>query len=235
MSRGNGSVPGGGGKSRVLLAIFGFPLLLDGFRAVIDSEPDMAVVGSADDADDLPSAIARMAPDVVVTECLALDGQGPTTVQTIETIRSVNPTVKVLALACRTSSEQFSLALRAGADGFLAREAQGADVVDAIRCVGRGQTYVSPSIVTRMVETYIHRSPQRGIEDPYDALNDREHEILLLAAVGHTNREIAKTLHLSEQTVHNYRAGMMEKLGVHDRVELLKYAIRRGVISVADL
>ena len=73
------------------------------------------------------------------------------------------------------------------------------------------------------------------LQDPYDALSDRDKEVLLLAAVGHTNREIAKTLHLSEQTVHNYRANIMEKLGFHDRVELLKFAIRRGVISTADL
>ena len=235
MSRGNGSGPGGGGKARVLLAIFGFPLLLDGFRAVIDVEPDMQVVGSVEAPEDLATVIARTSPDVVVVECLSFDGAGHSTVGTIEAVRSTTADVKVVAMACRTSNEQFSLALRAGADGFLAREALGTDVVDAIRCVGRGQTYVSPSIVTRMVDTYIHRSSPHGLDDPYDALNDREHEILLLAAVGHTNREIAKTLHLSEQTVHNYRAGMMEKLGVHDRVELLKYAIRRGVISVADL
>ena len=235
MSRGNGSVPGGGGKARVLLAVFDFPLLLDGLRAVIDVEPDMEVVGSVGRAEDLSSSIARTSPDIVVTECLAFDGQGSTTVQVIETVRTMSPSVKVIALAARTTNEQFSLALRAGADGFLAREAQGADVVSAVRCVSRGQTYVSPTIVTRMVDTYIHHSSPHGLDDPYDALNDREHEILLLAAVGHTNREIAKTLHLSEQTVHNYRAGMMEKLGVHDRVELLKYAIRRGVISVADL
>lgn len=234
MSRGNGSAPNGG-RSRVLLAIFDFPLLLDGFRAVVDGEPDMEVVGSVDQVVDLATAITRTAPDIVVTECLAFDGQGKTTIEMIEAIRVVSPSVKILALACRTSSEQFSLALRAGADGFLAREAQGADVVNAIRCIGRGQTYVSPAIVTRMVNTYIHRSSQCCLDDPYESLNDREHEILLLAAVGHTNREIARTLHLSEQTIHNYRAGMMEKLGVHDRVELLKYAIRRGVISVADL
>jgi two-component system response regulator NreC len=86
-----------------------------------------------------------------------------------------------------------------------------------------------------MVNTYVLRSEQAGPADAYDALSEREREVLLLAAVGHTNREIARDLHLSEQTVHNYRATLMEKLGFHDRVELLKYAIRRGVIEPADL
>jgi two-component system response regulator NreC len=101
--------------------------------------------------------------------------------------------------------------------------------------VARGQTYVSPSIVTRMVNTYVLKSPQGRLEDRYDDLSEREQEVLLLAAIGHTNREIARTLHLSEGTIHSYRANVMEKLGFHDRVELLKYAIRRGLIDVADL
>jgi DNA-binding NarL/FixJ family response regulator len=147
----------------------------------------------------------------------------------------MKPAIKILALECRCSSEQFSLAIKAGADGFLTREAQASDFVTALRSISRGETYVSPAIVTRMVNTYVLKSPQGTLEDPYEALSDREREVMLLAAVGHTNREIARTLHLSEQTVHNYRATVMEKLGFHDRVELLKFAIRRGIISVADL
>ena len=86
-----------------------------------------------------------------------------------------------------------------------------------------------------MVNTYVLRTPGGTLEDAYDTLSDREKEVLLLAAVGHTNREIAKTFHLSEQTVHNYRANIMEKLGLHDRMELLKFAIRRGIVEVSDL
>jgi Response regulator containing a CheY-like receiver domain and an HTH DNA-binding domain len=86
-----------------------------------------------------------------------------------------------------------------------------------------------------MVNTYVLKSPQGMLQDRYEDLSEREREVMLLAAIGHTNREIARTLHLSEQTIHNYRANVMEKLGFHDRVELLKYAIRRGIIDVADL
>lgn len=226
---------GAGGKVAVLLAIFDFPMLISGYQTVIDGELDLHVVGSVPERDALLDTIDHVRPDVVITECQSFTAPGSGTFEAIEQIRSTAPGVRILALECRTGSEQFSLALKAGADGFLTREAEPSDVVAALRSVSRGQTYVSPAIVTRMVNTYVLRSPDAPIEDVYATLSDREREVLLLAAVGHTNREIAKVFHLSEQTVHNYRANLMEKLGFHDRLELLKFAIRRGIISVADL
>lgn len=233
--RANGPGPGGNQKLGVLLAIPDFPLLNVGLRAVIEGELDMRVVGEISDGAAMPEVLERVGADVIITECLPYNSLGCTSFQTIEAIRAAKPAMKILALECRCSSEQFSLALKAGADGFLTREAQAADVVNALRCVSHGQTYVSPAIVTRMVNRYVLRTTQGCLEDPYETLSDREREVLLLAAVGHTNREIAQTLHLSEQTVHNHRANIMEKLGFHDRMELLKYSIRRGVIKVADL
>jgi two-component system response regulator NreC len=226
---------GDGHRLSVLLAIADFPMLATGYRTVIDAECDMAVVGEPIERTRLLETLEKIEPDIVIAECLPFDGSGCTSFQSIETIRGARPATRIIALECRCSSDAFSLALKAGADGFLTREAQATDVVTAIRCVARGQTYVSPAIVTRMVNTYVLRTPDRPLEDAYDTLNDREREILLLAAIGHTNREIARTLHLSEQTIHNYRANVMEKLGFHDRVELLKYAIRRGILTAADL
>jgi DNA-binding NarL/FixJ family response regulator len=226
---------GAGGKIEVLLAIFDFPLLVSGYQAIIDSELDMHVTDVVLDHESLAGTLAHTQADVVVAECLPFGAPGSGAFETIEQIRSVTPDKRILALECRGGSEQFSLALKAGADGFLTRQAEPADLVAAVRSVKRGQTYVSPAIVTRMVNTYVLRSPDAPLEDAYATLSEREKEVLLLAAVGHTNREIAKVFHLSEQTVHNYRANIMEKLGFHDRVELLKFAIRRGIISVADL
>jgi DNA-binding NarL/FixJ family response regulator len=219
----------------VLLAILDFPLVNAGLRAAIEAEPDMTVVGVAADQAGLRELAAAIPADAIVTECLPYSRGGATAFAAIETIRQTAPGLKILALDCRSGAEQFSLALRAGADGFLSRDAEPADVVTALRCIRRGETYVAPALVTKMVNTYVLRSPEHSLEDAYDTLTDREHEVLLLAAVGHTNREIARALHLSEQTVHNYRATVMEKLGFHDRVELLKFAIRRGVLNVADL
>ena len=232
----NGQASGDPAPLGVLLAIVDFPMLATGYRAVIDAEPDLAVVGEVDGREDLVAALERTGAAVVIAECLPYEGSaGCSSYASIETVRAARPATRIVALECRCSSDQFSLALKAGADGFLTREAAPADVVSAVRCVARGQTYVSPAIVTRMVNTYVLRTPERPLEDAYETLNDREREVLLLAAIGHTNREIARTLHLSEQTIHNYRANVMEKLGFHDRVELLKFAIRRGIINVADL
>jgi two-component system response regulator NreC len=225
----------GGEKLRVVLAIFDFPLVNAGLRAAIDAELDMRVVGEASSHAELRTLIETVPADVAVAECLPYTRESCSVFQAIEAIRSTKPSLKILALECRTGSEQFSLALKAGADGFLTREAEPADVITALRCVARGETYVSPALVTKMVNTYVLRSPEHSLEDAYDTLSDREREVLLLAAVGHTNREIAKALHLSERSVHSRRSTVMEKLGFHDRVELLKYALRRGVVQVAEL
>jgi two-component system response regulator NreC len=231
---GNGSGPMSE-PLRVLVAILDFPLVNAGLRAAVEAEPDMTVVGEAADHAALRELVGSVPADVIVTECLPYSREGCAAFAAIEAIRSIAPGLKILALECRTGAEQFSLALRAGADGFLTRDAEPADVVTALRCIRRGETYVAPALVTRMVNTYVLRSPEHSLEDAYDTLTDREHEVLLLAAVGHTNREIARQLHLTERSVHSVRATVMEKLGFHDRVDLLKFALRRGVIGVAEL
>jgi len=227
--------PGGAGRLNVLIAIRDFPMLRAGFRSIIDEEPDMRVAGDVGASDDLGEAVKRSTPDVVITECLPLNRDGCESFQNIQAIRTTRPATRIVAIDCRAASDGFSIALKAGADGFLTREATPDDVVSAVRSVSRGQTYVSPAIVSRMVNTYVLGNSDSPGEDAYLALNDREREVLLLAAVGHTNREIAEAIHLSEQTIHNYRATLMEKLDLHDRVDLLKYAIRRGLVNAAEL
>ncbi len=230
-----GRGPASGGGLGVLLAIFDFPMLVAAYRAVIDAQPDMAIVGAIDDRAALRDQVARTPGDVVITECLPYATTGCTSFQAVEELRAAKPGLKILAIECRCATDQFSHALKAGADGFLTREAQPVDVVDAVRRIARGETYVSPAIVTRMVNTYVLRGADPAPGDPYETLSERSREVLRLAAYGHSNREIARTLHLSEQTVHSHRATIMEKLGFHDRVELLRYALRRGVIQAAEL
>lgn len=219
----------------VLLAIVDFPMLATAFRCVIDRERDMRVVGESGGRATLVSDIQAAGADIVITECEPFGGTGCATFGAIEEIRATCPHAKIIALDCRCAAEQFSVALKAGANGYLTREATPDDVVAAVRGVAAGHTYVSPAIVTRMVDTYVRRSPDTGLEDPYETLTDREREILLLAAMGHTNRDIARSLRLSEQTVHYHRANLMEKLGLHDRVELLRYSVRRGILSPSTL
>ena len=230
-----GPEPGNGRALSVLLAIFDFPMIVSAYRAVIDAQPDMSVVGALGDRTTLRDQITRTAADVVITECMPYAISGCTSFQAIEEIRATKPATRILAIGCRCGSNEFALAIKAGADGFLTREARPADVVDALHRITRGETYVSPAIVTRMVNAFVLRGPESESADPYETLSERSREVLRLAAYGHTNREIARTLHLSEQTVHSHRAAVMEKLGFHDRVELLRYALRRGVIQATEL
>jgi two-component system, NarL family, response regulator NreC len=219
----------------VMLAILGFPLLSDAFRAVIGQACDMRVVGEATDRETVVEQARATAPDVILLECESVGRIGCGTYDAITAIRSACPDAKVIALDCRCTTEQFSVALKAGASGFLSRDARDSDVVVAIRSVTAGHTYVSPAIVTQMVETYVRRNPEATRDDPYETLTERERQILLLAAMGHTNRDIARSLGLSDQSVHYNRANAMDKLGLHDRVELLRYAIRRGLVNPSTL
>jgi DNA-binding NarL/FixJ family response regulator len=229
-----GAGAGDGRRIGVLLAISDFPALGAGYRVVLGAEPDLEIAGEATERATMADAVAASTADVVVAECQPEAGGGCTTFRGLEAIRAARPEARILVIECRCGAEQFGLAIRAGADGFLTREAEPTDVVDAVRCVARGERYVSPTIVTRMVNTYVRRSGD-GTDDAYESLSERSREVLRLAAFGHTNREIARALNLSEQTVHNQRATIMERLGLHDRVDLLKFALRRGVIQVAEL
>ena len=196
MPRSNGQAPGNGMKLGVLLAIFDFPMLNVGLREVIDAAPDMEVIGEVESRETMSEEMARTGADVVIAESLPFDRPGAP--RSSRSSRSAPPgrRTQILALECRSRGEQFSLAIKAGADGYLTREAAAADVVTALRCVARGQRYVSPAIVTRMVNTYVLRSPDGPLADPFEKLSEREREVMLLAAIGHTNREIARTFHL---------------------------------------
>ncbi len=224
----------GAGRVDVMLAIVDFPMLSAAFRTVIDHERDMGVVVEATDRESIVAQARATGPDVIILEYETFATAGVGTPEAIDQVRSAAPGAKVIALDCRCATEQFTIALKAGANGFLTREALADDVVSAVRAVAAGHTYVSPAIVTRMVDTYVRRDPEAP-DDPYDQLSDRERQILLLAAMGHTNRDIARSLHLSEQTVHYHRATLMEKLGLHDRVELLRYSVRRGLLNPSVL
>jgi DNA-binding NarL/FixJ family response regulator len=217
----------------VMLAIVDFPMLSAAFRTVIDHERDMAVVVEAESRESILAEARTVNPDVIILDYEALAATGGTP-EAMDQVRSVAPGSKIIALDCRCANEQFAVALKAGANGFLTRDALADDVVSAVRAVAAGHTYVSPAIVTRMVDTYVRRAPEAA-DDPYEQLTERERQILLLAAMGHTNRDIARSLHLSEQTVHYNRANLMEKLGLHDRVELMRYTVRRGLLNPSVL
>jgi len=218
-------------KLRVMLC-HEVPLVRSGLRAIVNAESDMVVVGEAWNAEEALPLLDQLKPEVIVSD-LIIDGGGG--LDTIRRMKNEAPWVRLLIVAHQAGGEFFPLAMRAGADGYLTRDAEPLEIINAIRCLSKGQNYVNASIVTLLVNTYVCRNRRGELADPYDVLSEREREILCLAATGHTNNEIAEILHLSKQTVHNVRARLMEKLGFHDRLELLRYALRRGIVSAESM
>lgn len=228
---GNGRHSDSSPKVRVLLC-HDFPVARAGLRITIDAESDMQVVGEADDVKSGMDLVDELQPDVIVANLYI---NGPGGLDALRTIKGRDPQVKILVQVDQGSGDYFLLAMRAGADGYLTRGAAPMEVVNAIRSVRNGQNYLDPSMVTRLVNTYVCKTRSEGLEDRYDTLSEREREVLCLVASEHTNSEIAQVLRLSKQTVHNVRARLMGKLGLHDRVQLVKYAIRRGIVSTKDM
>ncbi|MDO8615004.1 MAG: response regulator transcription factor [Dehalococcoidia bacterium] len=220
-----------GVRLRVMLC-HDVPVMRGGLRSIINAERDMEVVAEADGITQAVDLIDEARPEVIVTDLCMDNGSG---LDGMRSVKNVAPWLHILVLAGQGSGDLFPMAMRAGADGYLMRDAEPTEVVNAIRCVSKGHNYVNASIVTLLVSTYVCKTRRADLRDSYDLLSDRERETLCLAAAGHTNREIADILRLSERTIHNVRARLMEKLGFHDRLELLKYALRRGIISAGDM
>ncbi len=227
----NGRSGEDGTKLRIMLC-HEVPVMRGGLRAIIDAESDMEVVAEVDGLVDAARLVDDIRPEVIVTDLCMDSGDG---LDAMRTVKNEAPWLRILVLAVQESAEFFLLAMRAGADGYLTRDAEPVEVVNAIRCLSNGHNYVNASIVTMLVSTYVYKTRRGDPADPYDGLTDREREVLCLVASGHTNRGIAEILRLSERTIHNVRARLMEKLGFHDRMELLKYALRRGIVSAGDM
>jgi len=139
-----------------------------------------------------------------------------------------NPKIKVLVLTQYDNKEYILSVIKAGAAGYVPKRALGSELVSAIRAVDKGDSFLYPSAATALIEDYLQQAER---EEPYDRLTAREREILKLIADGHTSREIADMLFISLKTVLGHRTKIMEKLDLHNRTELIKYAIRKGLVS----
>jgi len=213
---------------RVLLAE-DHSVVRTGLRLIISNEEDMTVIGEAEDGVQAIQKAQELRPDIIVMD-MTMPGLGG--LEATRQIKRDLPDIHILFLTIHDNEEYFFQAVQAGADGYVTKSSPAWEVLTAIRTVHQGDCYLNPSVTKMLVGDYLERVRQGGKRDPYESLSDREREILHLIATGRSNREIAEVLNISEHTVHNHRARLMEKLGVHDRIELLKYAIRRGIISV---
>ena len=216
-------------KTRVLVAD-DHTIVRQGLRAILESEPDIEVVGEAADGIEAVKKAAALSPDVVVMDVSMprLNGLEATS----RIVRESSKT-QVVALTMHSSEEYVYSCLKAGAKGYLLKESASSDLVQAIRVVRAGGTYLHPSVSVQVVSEYLKRPDPRTRSGATDSLTSREREVLQLIAEGHTNREIATLLTLSVKTVEAHRTRIMEKLKIHNVAGLTRYAISRG-ISATD-
>lgn len=211
-------------KIRVLI-VDDHAILREGIRALLAAHDDIEAVGEAADGREAVEKVQQLTPDVVLMDVAMplMDG-----LEATRRIRKDNPKTKVLILTQYDNKEYILSSIKAGASGCVPKRVVTSELISAIRAVRLGDSFLHPSATKFLIEDYL----QKVEDDPYDSLTDREREILKLVAEGRTNREIADLLSVSVKTVLGHRTSVMEKLDIHNRTELIKYAIRKGLISV---
>jgi DNA-binding NarL/FixJ family response regulator len=193
-----------------------------GVKLLLDRQPDIEVVAEAEDGVDALEKVIEYRPDVAV-----LDVSMPrmTGLQATHEIKQQVPETQVLILSMHDDERYLFEALRVGAAGYVLKRAADQDLVDAVRAAGRGEPFLTASAQQTLIRDFLERGDQP------EELTPREQEVVKLIAEAHTNKAIAEILHLSEKTVESHRARVLQKLGMRDRVELVRYAIRRGLVE----
>lgn len=208
-----------------ILVVDDHAVLRDGIRALLSTHEDIEIVGEASEGKEALAKVRELVPDVVVMDIAMVGMDG---LEATRRIRKKNPEVKVLVLTQHDNREYILSAVKAGAAGYVPKRALGSDLVSAIRAVRKGGSFLYPSAAAAVIEDYLRQVE----EEPYDRLTDREREILKLIADGHKSREIAAMLFISLRTVLGHRTKIMEKLNIHNHTELIKYAMRKGLVEM---
>jgi two-component system, NarL family, response regulator NreC len=209
-------------KTRVLLAD-DHTVVRRGFGMIISSQPDLEVVGEAKNGREAVEQAEQLQPDVVVMDISMPELNG---IEGTRRIGEVCPRARVLALSMHRDAVYVREVLRAGARGYLLKDADDDAFLGAVRAVARGDGYLSPSVSDAVLSDY-----RKHVTDPIDLLTSREREILQMIAEGKTNKEIANILNLSVYTVEAHRGKIMEKLNLHNTGDIVRFAIRNGLIS----
>jgi DNA-binding NarL/FixJ family response regulator len=196
-----------------------------GLRLVLDAEPDLQVVAEAADG---AEAVARALADDVDLAVLDVTMPRMTGIQAARELSRRRPQVRLLMLSMHDNEQYFFEALKAGASGYVLKSAADRDLVEACRATMRGESFLYPRAVTALIRDHLERVRE---SDRTDILTPRELEIVKLIAEAHTSKEIAELLVISVKTVERHRENILEKLGMRDRVELTRYAIRRGLVE----
>lgn len=214
-------------KIRVLLAD-DHTLMRHGLRLIVEQQPDLVVVGEAEDGRQAVTLVASLKPDVAVLDIGMPNLNG---IEAAKQITDGKSGAAVVILSMHADETYILRALKAGARGYLLKDSAEPDLVRAIRSVAEGKSFFSPAVSKVLLEDYVKTLQRTGSEDSYDLLTPREREILQLIAEGKSNKDVANLLNLSVYTVETHRANLMEKLKLKSVPELILYAVRKGIIS----
>lgn len=214
-------------KIRVLLAD-DHTILRAGLRMMLNAQPDIEVIGEARDGREAVAEALRLQPDMILMDITMPECNG---IEATRQIKRLMPDVRVLVLTMHENEEYLFQTLRAGAAGYILKEAADTELISAIRVISSGRFYLSPSAQSLMIGDYLQRVRTGEERDSYSGLTEREREILKLVAEGYTNNQIGERLFISPKTVDTHRTHIMDKLNLHSRAELVKYAMRRGLLE----
>ncbi len=203
-------------------------LLRAGLRALLSQDPDLEIVGEADNGRDAIRAIGSLAPHLVLMD---LSMPGMNGIEAMMDIKRRNPETRVLVLTIHKTDEYIHESLRAGADGYILKDATHDELRVAIRSVLNGKTYLSPDISGKVIYGYLGVGKAANVGSSWDTLTHREREVLKLVAEGHPNKYIADYLCLSIKTVEKHRSNLMKKLDLHNASTLTSYAIEKGLVA----
>jgi len=212
---------------RILLAD-DHAVVRDGVRALLEKQTDMAVIAEAVDGREAARLAEELAPDVAIIDIAMPNMNG---IEATRRILAVHPRTAVVVLSMHQDESYVLGSLKAGARGYLLKDSLRSEIVEAVRTVSQGRSFLTRRISRMMQEDYIRQMEQRGFEDSYDLLTAREREILQLAAEGRANKEIAAVLHIGLTTVETHRTHILQKLNLHSIPELILYAVRKAIIS----
>jgi len=204
-------------------------LVRQGIRALLEKAGDIEVVGEAADGQEALDLVERLLPDVLVLDIAMPHLNG---VEAVGRLRSLGVKTRALILSMYADDTLVRQALRNGAKGYLLKRAVSDELLLAVRAVGRGETFLSPEVAGPVVSALVAAPPRSSDLDPLDQLTSRERQVLQLIAEGHSNREIASHLHLSEKTVEKHRSHLMAKLKIHDTAGLVRFAIKHGLVAL---
>ncbi len=201
-----------------------------GLRTLLNTEPDFTVIGEAAEGLQVSALVERLQPNVLIVD---VQMPGLNGLEVTRQVRQRVPQTRVLVLSMHANEAYVLEALRNGAAGYILKSASAETLAEAVRTVAGGHRYLCPPLSERAIEAYVQQA-QTGTLDVYDTLTNREREVLQLAAEGATNGQIAEKLSISSRTVEVHRARILQKLDLHSQTDLVRYAIRRGILPLED-